>query len=91
MKHGDKIREKILNAGVEIWPDVTPSNIAKIAKLKSHSVVLYHFKSDELKNAVAEHAVNIGNSRVIVQLIAMKHKAVKKLNVRERNKHFKGV
>lgn len=88
--HGNKTREKILNAGVELWPDVTLSKVARKTEL-THAAVLYHFKNDELKDRIAEHAVTAGVSRVIVQLIADKHPAVATMPVGERHRHFRSV
>lgn len=89
--HGDKIRLKILDAGLAIWPDITPSNVAREAGMKSHASVLYHFPRAELKNAIAEHAVATECSKVIIQLIANGHKAIRKMTKEQRDKHFKAV
>lgn len=90
MKQGDKTKKKILFAGVKLWPDVTPSTVA--AKIgMTHAAVLYHFPGNTLKDAVAKHAVEIGESRVIVQLFVTGHKATDKLTHAERAKHLKAV
>jgi AcrR family transcriptional regulator len=88
--HGDKTRERILNAGVKLWPDITVSKVAREAGL-THAAVLYHFPSFNLKNKIAEHAISINESRVIVQLIASGHPAVGKMPVGERHSHFRSV
>lgn len=90
-KHGDKVRLQILNAGLEIWPDITPSSVARAAGMKSHAAVLYHFPRNELKNAIAEHAIATGHSRVIIQLIARGHPATKKMSLAEKRRHFTTV
>lgn len=82
----EQIRRDILDMGVKIWPDVTAREIARRLGM-SHPNVSYHF-GEELKDAVAAHAVETGNSRVIAQLIATKHKAIKRLTVLERQKHM---
>lgn len=88
--HGDKTREKILNAGVKLWPEVSLSKVAREAGL-THAAVLYHFPMGTLKNRVAEHAIKTGDSRVIVQLIAARHPAIGKMPVGERHSHFRSV
>jgi AcrR family transcriptional regulator len=88
--HGDKTREKILNAGVELWPYISVSSVARKAGL-THAAVLYHFPTCNLKNKIAEHAITIGDSRVIVQLIASRHPAIGKMPVGERHSHFRSV
>ena len=88
--HGDKTREKILKAGVDLWPHASPTAIARELDM-THPAVLYHFPDDSLLDAIAEYAVKIGESRVILQLIASRHKAVKKLSVADRVRHFNAV
>lgn len=93
MKHGDKTRQRILEAGIKLWLTnplhVTSRRIAAHVDLK-HQAVRYHYSSDaRLRDAVAAYAVETGNSPIIVQLIALKHPAVVKLTQTERNRHFK--
>lgn len=84
------IEKKILDKAVELWPDVTPSKVAKAMGLNSHTNILYYFRNaDILKTRTAEHAVNTANSRVIVQLLATGHKAVKDMKASERMRHLK--
>lgn len=85
--HGDKTREKILKAGVEIWPNVSLSAVARAVGL-THPAVLYHFPNNSLENAIAEYAVKIGESKIIMFLIAYEHPAVKKMSIADRIKHF---
>lgn len=71
-----------------MWPDVTARAIARSFNPEiAHSAIAYYY-SDDLKDAVAAHAVEIGNSKVIAQLIITKHKAVKHLTDAERRKHM---
>lgn len=86
---GEKTREKILNAGLNLWPNVTASTVGRAAGL-SHAAVLYHFPGT-LRDAVADHAVATGDSRVIVQLMAAGHSAVDKLSPADRIKHFNAI
>lgn len=91
MKHGFKVREKILEAGIEAWvadpASVTASNIARIAGLSTHSNVLYYYTADKLKDAIASYAVLIKHSRLVPILIATRHPSVSKLTPSERD-HF---
>lgn len=91
MKAGEKTKQNILDAGVSVWPDVSLSNVARAAGLKSHRSVSYYFATEDLKDAVAAHAVASGNSRVIVQLLAVNHKAVKKLSTEDRERHLNKI
>lgn len=86
MKKSEKTRKLILDTGVKLWPEVSAREIARRIGM-THAAVAYYF-TDDLKDAVAIHAVRTGNSRVIAQLIARKHKAVRKLNTEERMKHL---
>lgn len=88
-KHGDKIKKKILEAGLSVWPNVTPSSVARAAGLKSHASVLYYFHSDKLKDFIAEYAVQKGDSCVIVQLLAIEHSSIKLMKAKDRLHHYK--
>lgn len=77
MTHGDKIKRQILDAGLEIWRD-RPSDLSarRIAgKLQmTHGSVHYHFgNAASLRNAIAKHAIEVGDARVIAMLVAEKH------------------
>ncbi len=88
---GQKTKEKILKAGVSLWPDVTLEAVARKAKLESHQVVLYHFPNGTLRDAVAEYAVENDFSKVVVQLIGSGHRAAKDMSPTDRARHFKAV
>jgi len=88
---GQKTKEKILKAGLTLWPNVTLEGVAAAAKMESHNAVLYHFPNGTLRAAVAEYAVESGCSKVIVQLIGSGHAAVRELSPTDRAKHFKNV
>lgn len=81
MKHGEKVRLSILDAGLELWGnEFSASAIARKVGL-SHGSVLYHFKSSsELRDAVAYHAMSKGDKRVIPMLIWEKHPCVANLS-----------
>jgi AcrR family transcriptional regulator len=88
---GTITKENILKTGLKMWienPDhVSANGIANRIGM-AHGTVLYHFP-EGVKDAVAEYAVEISNSRVIAQLIALNHKAIKKMSATERLKHLK--
>lgn len=88
LKQGEQTKEAILKAGLELWPDVTPSTIA--AKLGiTHAAVLYHFPN--VKEAVAQYAVETDCSPVIVQMLATNHKFVRDMPAAERLRHFTAI
>lgn len=92
MKHSEKIKERILEAGIRIWLDdpmkVTARNIAKSIDMQ-HPTILYHFGKKGIRNAIAEHAVKNGYSKIIVQLIASCHPSVADLPKSAKNRHIK--
>jgi len=87
---GERTRERILKAGVELWPDVTLQAVADKVGL-THPAILHHFPQNTLKDAVAEHAVETGDSNVIVQLFASTHPATAKMTESELAAHFKSL
>ena len=87
-QQGEQTRKAILQAGLRLWPDVNASNIAKDIGV-THATVLYHFNN--VKEAVAEYAITIGYSPVIVQMLATNHHLVKDMNGEERLKHFAAI
>lgn len=85
----EKTKKKILEAGLKLYPDITARAIAREVEI-THPLVSHYF-GESIKDAVAEYAVKVGNSRVIAQLIAVKHKAIKKLSAAERKRHMNAV
>ena len=85
---GAKTRELILQSGLKLWPNVTPSSIAADLGI-THAAVLYHFP--DVKEAVAQYALEVDCSRVIVQLLASNHKLVKSMSGSERLRHFAAI
>lgn len=85
-----KAKEKILKAGLKIWPDITGKAIGEKTGI-SRQAVFKHFPQGTLKNTIAEYAVKTGHSRVILQLIATDHPAIENLAPSERIKHFNAV
>lgn len=86
------MKEKILEAGLKLWPEITYNGVARALELNSHVNVIYYFKTSKaLKDAVADYAVKTGNSRVIMQLVAADHPAVARLSQADRIRHFNAV
>lgn len=83
-------RDEILKAGIKAWHEspqsVTASNIGRMIGL-THAGVLYHFPKG-LKDAVAAHAVELCDKRIVAQLIVCKHPLVKHLAGQERMKYL---
>lgn len=88
--HGEKTKERILKAGIQLWPYLTLQGVAYLTGI-SKPAVFYHFPDGSLKNAVADYAVQVGVSKVVVQLIAAKHSAIKTMSPSERCRHFKAI
>ena len=84
-KQGKRTRELILESGLKLWPNVTPSAIAADLGI-THATVLYHFEN--VKEAVAQYALDTDCSRVIVQMLASNHKLTKDMSGSERLRHF---
>jgi len=87
-------REKILEAGFELWKQepliVSTRNVAKKAGC-SHGSVSYHFPGG-IEQAVLDYAVNEKkDSAVIVSLLLRGHPIVKDMSEEEREKHFLAV
>lgn len=90
MKRGETQRTRILGAGLQLWPAASARAIGAALGM-SHSNVLYHFgNADALRNAIAAHAVQCGESRVIGYLIAEKHAAIDGMPDVERMAHMVG-
>lgn len=83
-------KQKILEAGVKLWPNVTFASIEKETGI-SRPNILYHYPAGTLVDAVAEHAIETGESRVIVQLMASGHAAANKLSPADRIRHFNAI
>ena len=92
-KHGERVRLKIIEAGMQLWANgghfnVTARKIGESIGM-THTNILYHFKDTaRLREAIAKHAVDEKNSKVIVHLIALNHSLVKGMNDAERFRHM---
>lgn len=83
---------RILEMGVRLWRagvEPTARRVAQELEM-THAGVLYHFKANNvsMRDAIAHHAVREGESHVIVELIARKHKAVSHLTDAEKMGHM---
>lgn len=87
---GQKTREKILNIGLNLWPDVTVTNIAEKADL-TYQAVIYHYPKEKLKNAIAEHAIEVDDKKVVAQLILANHKFVRNMTSDEKTTYLQSV
>lgn len=90
MKAGERTKEKFLKAGLRLWPNISALAIANETGY-THASVLYHFPGESLKDAIAEYAVKTGNSRVILQLVAEGHKAIKELSQADKFRHLGAI
>ena len=87
-QQGENTRIRILESGLKLWPDVTPSTIAADLGI-THSTVIHHFEN--VKDAVAQYALDTDCSLVVVQMIASNHKLVRNMKGSERLRHFAAV
>ena len=88
--HGARVKQRILEAGVALWPRASSRAIGRAVGL-SHTAVLYHWNGIEgLEHAIAAHAVEIGDMRIVPVLITTKHPAAAKLTGRERSRYLAG-
>jgi AcrR family transcriptional regulator len=89
MKHGEIVKLKILNAGIEAWvcdpSNVTASHLARELGM-CHANILYHFPSKILKRSIAEYAVKIKHPKLVPILIASDDASVSSLKSVERIK-----
>lgn len=90
--HGERVKLRILEMGLQLWradPSYVSAHRIGHELGMTHSAVLYHFgHTAALKDAIAAHAVAKGESRVIVSLIGMQHKAVAHMDDVQRLEHM---
>lgn len=91
LSHGEKSKLKILEAAVVIWRSdplsVTSGAVAARVEM-THANILYHFKENSLREETAKYAIEIGDSRVIAQLIATRHPLIRRKDTRWKRKHL---
>jgi len=88
MKHGDRRKAQILEAGLELWrTDAASVSARRIAKMlgMTHTAILYHWKtSNALKAAIAEYAIMLRCPVVVPMLIVSKHPSIAALSLTDR-------
>lgn len=92
--HGERVRSDILRTGLDLWRNdpasVSARAIGRVLGL-THAGVIYHFDNiANLKQAIAEHAINERDTVVVPQLIAARHPAAFVLNADERAAYLAG-
>lgn len=92
MKHGEKIRKQILEAGLQLWQsDASKINARNIAEIvgKTHPTIYHHYPTKkDLLEAIARHGVEVGDSVVIVSLMLAGSPLIASLSAEERQKHL---
>ena len=84
MTHGERTKARIVSTGLQLWPNVSARRIARQLGL-THTAVLYHYgTSAALRDAVALHAVAVGDRSIVPQLIASRHAAAADLTAAQR-------
>jgi AcrR family transcriptional regulator len=81
IEQGKTTRFEILEAGLRLWPDVTPSKIARVLNT-NHANILYHFK--DVRAAVAEYALQVADVKVLAYLIIENNPCVAKMPHRDK-------
>lgn len=92
-ERGGDTKLKILKKGLKMWEkDPASVNAHAISKQLGivHGTVLYHFPYG-VRDAVAEYAIQVENTRVIAQLIVENHRLIKDLAPCERSAYLAGV
>lgn len=95
MKHGDRRKAQILEAGLQLWRNeqVAPTarSIAKALGM-THTTILYHFKdTDNLKQALAGYAVQSRDSIIVPILIAGRNPATATLSEAEKSEFLSAI
>ncbi len=94
--HGERVRLRILEMGLRLWLiDSTYVSARRIAgELNmTHGAVLHHFRNYEggLLDAVAFHAIKQGESRIVAQLIAQRHRLVAHMSDDDKRSHMQAA
>lgn len=88
MTKAEKTKRAILNAGLICWPDISARRVGAECGL-THTAVLHHFPGDgALKQAVAKHAVEVEDSRVVRLLICNEDALVAHMCALEKADYF---
>jgi len=93
--HGERVKLRILETGVRLWlldPALVTARRIAAEMGMTHAAVLYHFgTSARLKDAIAAHAVERGEARIIGHLIMSGHRAVKHMPFAERAAYLRAA
>jgi len=83
---------RILETGLRLWRADQPITARRIARELdlTHGAVCYHSREWDggLRDMIAYHAVEQGEAKVIVALIAENHKHVRHMTNEEKQKYF---
>lgn len=86
-------KTRILETGLRLWRADQPITARRIARELdlTHGAVCYHFARGDksLRDAIAYHCVEQGESKVIAALILERHKAVAHMSEPERMEHLR--
>lgn len=77
------MKNKILEAGLRTYPNVTITNVANYMGVSKPSV-FYYFRANEIKEAVEEYALQVDDKSVIAQMITSKVERVGHLSEKEK-------
>lgn len=88
-------KTRILETGLRLWRADQPITARRIAREldMTHGTVVYHFSRGDksLRDAIAYHCVEQGESKVIAALILEKHAAVAHMGANERMEHLRSA
>jgi len=91
MSKSDDTKLKILNAGLRCWPTISSRSVAGACNM-THSAILHHFPgTGALRESVAKHAVDTGDTRVMRLLICDDHPAILHIEPLERAEWFADI
>ena len=93
-EHGQATADRIIQAGLELWRNdpasVSARRIGKILGMK-HNGILYHFGDiTDLKDAIAQEAVRIGDKAIVPGLIVNRHPSVADMSESDRAIYLSG-
>ena len=79
MSKGARRRQEIVEVGLQVWREnparVNMSHIASLIGV-THAAIAYHYPGiDALRDAIARHAVHVGDPVVVPMLLAARHVA----------------
>ena len=88
-------KTRILETGLRLWRADQPITARRIARELdlTHGAICYYFSRGDrsLRDAIAYHCVQQGESKVIAALILERHKAVAHMGDMERMEHLRSA